>query len=70
MEAPLVQPCVTENHHFNEFHCVVLEVLNAHKDEHSDLCKRLLQREIFWITRLKTLNPLGLNQGIDYSVFL
>lgn len=69
-EAPLVQHCVDMKHEFKDFCCVVLKVITVNAGMHSDLNKRLLQRELFWIMRLKTLTPGGLNQDVDYNVVL
>lgn len=68
LDAPLTQHCLEKNHDFSKFCCVVLEVLPC--NIHSDVNKRLLQRETFWIFRLKTLSPWGRNQEVDYNVFL
>lgn len=70
MEAPLTQHCLENNHDFNKFQCNVLEVIATSAGVHFNSHRRLLQREFFWITRLKTLTPLGLNQEVDYSMFI
>lgn len=40
------------------------------KYAYKDLHKLLLQCEMFWISKLKTLMSNGLNQEVDYGVFL
>lgn len=69
-EAPLVQHFSDLGHKSNDFNFVILETIKQRKYGHKDLHKILLQREIFWISRLNTLTPNDLNLSIDYSVFL
>lgn len=70
LEAPLTQHCLEKGHEFTDFHCIVLEVLDTSDSHHKDLLRILLQRETYWIFKLKSLAPGGLNQEMDYSVFL
>jgi len=35
-----------------------------------DINRRLCQRELYWIYMLEALQPLGLNEDFDMSVFL
>lgn len=69
LEAPLTQHCLEMKHDFKDFQCIVLEVVTTNAGMHSDLNKRLLQRETFRITKLKTLTPGGLNQEVNFNVF-
>lgn len=55
IEAPLTQHCLDNALEFSDFQCIVLEVITTHGGMYSDLNKWLLQRETFWITRLKNL---------------
>lgn len=43
------------------------EVFESHKG--GNLNKRLLQREAFWIHKLKSLTPRGMNEELVLSVF-
>lgn len=70
MEAPLVQHFVNQNHQHNMFMCIALEVVTAVNQQHRDLYRYLLQCETYWILKLNILFPNGLNQEIDYSIFL
>lgn len=70
LEIPLVQHFLDKNHKFNEFHCVALEKVTANNHIHRDLYKCLLQRETFWVSKLNTMMPNGLNQEVDYGIFL
>lgn len=62
LKAPLVQHFVNQNHQYNDFTCIVLEVVTAHDCKHRDLYRCLLQRKTYWISKLNTLIPKGLNQ--------
>lgn len=70
LEAPLVQHFKTVGHSETDFSCVVLETINPWVDQHKDHYRELLRRESYWIFRLKSLTPNGLNLEIDYSIFL
>ena len=53
----------------NTLKVIVLEVVE--KDiRGGDRLKRLLQRETFWIVKLKATKYPGLNDDIDFSPFL
>lgn len=60
-EAPLVQHVISNQHASNGFKVVVLEIVQpiAHTDTH----KLLLQWEAFWIFKLETLAPHGVNNN-------
>lgn len=62
-EAPL-----SNNHSCDDLKVYVLEVIKAQPFRNRK--QMLLQREVFWITRLQTLHPEGLNSNIDFGVFL
>lgn len=70
LKAPLVQHFWDKNHKFNYFNFVVLEKGSMQPCEHKDLYRLLLQQETFWISKLNTVMPNGLNLEVDYSVFL
>lgn len=70
MEVPLTQHCLDKGHDFKDFRCIALEVLDTSNSQYKDLQRTLLQRETFWIYKLKSLVPKDLNQEMDYSVFL
>lgn len=67
-EAPIVQHFLDKQHVFNDLKVSVLEVVEAKQT--IDHQKLLLQREVYWIYRLNTLYPNGLNSETDFSVFL
>lgn len=70
MEAPLVQHFLEVKCSPEDFKLVELVKIVQRSDNRIDLHKLLLQQEMFWIFRLKTLVPKGLNVEIDYSEFL
>lgn len=70
MEAPLVQNFVEMNHTDSDFKFLILETVEQKPGQHRQLDKELLKRETFWIFKLNTVIPHGLNVDIDYSVNL
>lgn len=68
LEAPLVQHFVDSHHSEKDFTCAILETIKEATGTYMDFHRVLLQREFFWIFRLKSLIPNGLNQEMD-SVF-
>lgn len=70
LEVPLVQHFMDLQPPEEDFSCIVLETLRDSIGIHKDLYWVLLQCESFWIFKLKSLIPRGLNQEIDFSVFL
>lgn len=67
LEAPLVQHYLSNNHSPNDLKVYVLEVIESEPSKNR--IQRLLQREVFWITRLNTLHPNGLNSDLNFGVF-
>lgn len=70
LEAPLVHHFVNMNHTDSDFKFLILETLAQKPREHRALDMELLRRETFWIFKLNTVVPNGLNLDIDYSVYL
>lgn len=70
MEALIVQHLVESYHISNDFNFVVLEKITHKGDNRKGLYRILLQCEIYWIFRVYTLAPEGLNNDIAYLVFL
>lgn len=68
MEVPLVQHFSQKQHNCTAFRVVVLETVKWLP--YIDTYKRLLQREAWWIFRLGTLHPRGLNNEIEFGVYL
>lgn len=62
LEAPLVQHFTQQQHNCTAFIVVVLP--------HIDTYKKLLQREALWIFSLETLHPHGLNNEIEFGIYL
>lgn len=60
LEAPLIQRFIELQHSSTDLSCVVLEILKE-SATHTDLYRVLLQRKSFWIFRLRSLIPQGLN---------
>lgn len=69
-EAPLVQHFQEHNHSPEDFTFVILELLSLRMCEHKDLYRELLQHATYWIFKVDTVAPKGLNPDIDYSVYL
>lgn len=70
LDAPLVDHFVSKGHRYDDFKFVVLEVIKTNKYDRKDIRKVLLKREAFWIYRLNTIHPHGLNASLDLSCFL
>lgn len=68
-EAPLVQH-TEAGHAYDAFKFLVLEIITYNTDEGGDPLIKLAQREIYWIYRLRTLQPKGLNTNVDFSSYL
>lgn len=45
-----------------------IEQITLHRE--GDVDRKLMQRKLFWIHSLETLQTLGLNEGFDMSVLL
>lgn len=54
-------------HHEDEFMCMVLHVGKGSGDK---LQMELLRSEAFWMQKLGTVAPAGLNMCLDLSCFL
>lgn len=65
----MVQHFVEKGHKPEGFKFVVLEIVTIVADKGSDVLKLLAQQEMFWIFRLRTLHPHGLNIHLDYTVY-
>lgn len=59
-----------KQHNFEEFRFVVLEIIQILEDKGIDVQRVLLQQEAFWIFKLCTMAPHGLNVNTDYTAFL
>lgn len=69
-DAPMVQHFEDKNHNPEDFKSLVLEKVSLYREQGGDIHKKLAQRETFWIHRLQTLQPKGLNTHLDFSAFL
>lgn len=67
-EAPLVHHFTTEQHGSSDFTICVLETVQPSLNH--DTKRVLLQKESYWIHRLNTLDPYGLNNELELSMFL
>lgn len=67
-KAPLTHHFLTYQHECTDLRVSVLEVIK--KQVFADKHKNLLRREAWWIYRLGTLQPEGLNNELDLSVYL
>lgn len=70
IDAPLVMHFIDKNHTPDDFQFTVLEQLKINKYNRVNLHKLLLQRECFWIHKLNTLIPSGLNNENELNCFL
>lgn len=68
IEAPLVNHFIVDQHSPTDFNVCVLETIQP--SLHFDSKRILLQKESYWIHRLDTLIPSGLNNELDLSMFL
>lgn len=68
-DAPMVQHFLDRRHSPEDFKFVVLEIVSLTADKGDDVFKKLMQQEPFWIFKLQTLHPRGLNTHMDLSVF-
>lgn len=69
-DTPMVQHFIENKHNTEDFKFIVLEIVTLYQDQGGAIHKRLAQRETFWIYRLQTLQPKGLNTNIDFSAYL
>lgn len=69
MEAPMINHFLNKKHLPHEFQVTVFEQIRTSKYNKASLIKRLLQRECYWIYRLGTLTPNGLNNDIEFGCF-
>lgn len=70
MEAPMVQHFISTSHSPDSFKFIVLEVIIQTPDKGGDIHTKSAEQETFWIYKLRTLHPSGLNTNIDFSVYL
>lgn len=66
----MVQHFTELRHAFDAFQFAVLEIISPNLDEGGDPILKLTQRETFWIHRLCTLQPRGLNTYLDFAPYL
>ena len=67
---PMAVHCKSPGHsNPNSLRAMVVEVVQSHA-RGGDRLKRLLQRETFWIDKLRATSAPGLNEEIDFSPFL
>lgn len=69
LDAPMVQHFLDAGHSPEDFKFAVLEMVTSTPDKGGDIHKKLVQRESFWIFKLKTMYPYGLNSHMDLTVF-
>lgn len=68
LKTTLTAHFIDRNHDPGSLRYFVTEQIRASSDR--DRSRLLHQRESFWIHKLNTLQPFGLNEKIDYSCFL
>lgn len=66
----MVQHFLEKGHFPDGFRFLVLEIITHITDKGGDILLKLAQQETYWIHRLNTLDPHGLNTNIDFSVYL
>lgn len=66
----MVQHFVTLKHDPDAFKFAVLEIITPQADQGGDILNRLAQQETYWIHRLSTLHPTGLNTNINFAAYL
>lgn len=63
LDAPIVQHFVEKQHDSESFTFIVLEIIVQAEDKGGDIHKRLVQQKMFWIFKLCTMHPSGLNEN-------
>ncbi|CAL9708703.1 unnamed protein product [Knipowitschia caucasica] len=66
---PMARHFSSVGHNLSHLQAMVIEVIPASL-RGGDRVKRLAQRETFWIDKLKATIFPGLNEDVDFSVFL
>lgn len=66
-EAPLVEHFLSAGHKEDDFFHTVLHV---GRSKGKDLLTELLKTEVYWIHRLGTISPAGMNISLDLSCYL
>lgn len=68
--SPLVEHFLSENHAPDDFKFCVIYKYTVNQFSHMDIQRELYQKEAFWIHKLQSLTPTGLNANLDLSVFI
>lgn len=69
MDAPMVQHFVDKQYDSYSFKFIVLDIKQV-EDKGGNIYKKLAQQELFWIFKLHTQQPSGLNTHLDFLVYL
>ena len=69
---PACKHFIRQDHDFNNHGKIIIieQLRNIRKTSTETLKERLKQRENFWIMKLETLAPLGLNQDLNWIPFM
>lgn len=70
LDAPIVQHLVDKNHISDSFKFIVLEIIAQIDDKQGDIHVKLVQQDLYWIYKLCTMYPYGLNPSIDFLACL
>lgn len=65
LNAPMVEHCSAAQNHFEDLKFFVIYKYENKGFNRQDVKKVLLCREHFWIFKLHTMAPDGMNQGMD-----
>ena len=70
LEAPLTEHWLLSNHDIESLRFFGLTQIKPEKMNQKDSLQMLLQKEAYYIFKLKTLHPNGLNNSFDLSCYL
>jgi hypothetical protein len=66
---PLIKSPYESGHPISSLRYIRIEMVKMSRGR-GDIERKFLRRESFWILRLNTLTPLGLNEQFDLKLFL
>lgn len=61
---------IEKNHDINAFKSAVIDRYQPRKFVRQDIYRKLLKKEMYWIYKLKSYLPYGLNTVLDYSMYI